>query len=175
LESHFFENHSPSVLATVDFIAKRIASSCTKKIQNQGMTAVKNQFVDIVCEKFKEHINENTVNKIIILLIMCVRHYLTVKYKYLQDIDFKLDENDVTKCSLFLSSSIQQYVDHFSRNNIPNSIKELLDAESVNPGSLPFCIAVTVRKFKALVTDWVKNHINIKSNILYFVCIFFFY
>lgn len=66
LESHFFENHSSSVLATVDFIAKRIASSCTKKIQNKGMAAVKNQFVDIVCEKFKEHISENTVNKIII-------------------------------------------------------------------------------------------------------------
>ncbi|XP_025191924.1 codanin-1 isoform X1 [Melanaphis sacchari] len=145
LESHFFENHSPSVLATVDFIAKRIASSCTKKIQNQGIAAVKNQFVDIVCEKFKEHINENT------------------------DEEFKLDENDVAKCSLFLSSSIQQYVDHFSKKNIPNSIKELLDSESLNPGSLPFCIAVTVRKFKALVTDWVKNHINIKNMFITYI------
>lgn len=145
LESHFFENHSSSVLATVDFIAKRIASTCTKKIQNKGMAAVKNQFVDIVCEKFKEHIRENT------------------------DTIFKVDENDVAKCSLFLSSSIQQYVDHFSKNNIPNSIQELLDSESVNPGSLPFCIAVTVRKFKALVTDWVKNHINIKNMFITYI------
>lgn len=145
LESHFFENHSSSVLATVDFIAKRIASSCTKKIQNKGMVAVKNQFVDIVCEKFKEHINKNT------------------------DTVFIVDENDVAKCSLFLSSSIQQYVDHFSKNNIPNSIKELLDSESVNPGSLSFCIAVTVRKFKALVTDWVKNHINIKNMFITYI------
>jgi len=60
-------------LATVDFIAKRIASSCTKKIQNQGIAAVKNQFVDIVCEKFKEHISKNTVNKnIILLIIICI-------------------------------------------------------------------------------------------------------
>lgn len=63
---------------------------------------------------------------------------------------------------MFLSAAIQQYVDHFSRNNIPNSVKELLDCELVNEGSFPFCIAVTVRKFKALVTEWVKNHINIK-------------
>lgn len=80
-----------------------------------------------------------------------------------QDNEFKVDENDVTKCSVFLSSTIQQFVDQFSKNNIPNSLKELLDSETVNPGSMPFCIAVTVRKFKALVTEWVKNHINIKS------------
>lgn len=64
---------------------------------------------------------------------------------------------------MFLNSTIQQYIDKFSKNNIPNSIKELLDSDTVNPGSLPFCIAVTIRKFKALVTEWVKNHINIKS------------
>jgi len=64
IESHFFENHSPSVLVTVDFVAKRVASSCTKKIQNEGMAAVKNMFVDIVCEKFKEIvINKKTVCK----------------------------------------------------------------------------------------------------------------
>lgn len=64
---------------------------------------------------------------------------------------------------MFLSSTIQQYVDSYSKNNIPNSIKELLDPETINSGSLTFCIAVAVRKFKALVTEWVKNHINIKS------------
>lgn len=81
-----------------------------------------------------------------------------------QDEEFKIDENDIAKCSVFLSSIIQQYVDNFSKNNIPNSLKELLDTDTVNSGSLPFCIAVAVRKFKALVTEWVKNHINIKSN-----------
>lgn len=64
---------------------------------------------------------------------------------------------------MFLSTTIQQYVDYFSKNNIPNSIKELLDSDTVNPDSLPFCVAVAVQKFKALVTEWVKNHINIKS------------
>lgn len=80
-----------------------------------------------------------------------------------------MDENDITKCSIFLNSTVQQYVDGFSKKNIPNSIKELLDSDSVNPGSLPFCIAVGVRKFKALVAEWVKNHLNIKSNVLYLV------
>lgn len=61
LESHFFENHSPSVLITVDFVAKRVASSCTKMIQNKGMAAVKNQFVNIVCEKYNECIRKKTV------------------------------------------------------------------------------------------------------------------
>lgn len=64
---------------------------------------------------------------------------------------------------MFLNSTIQQYVDYFAKNNIPKSIKELLDSDTVNPISLPFCIDVTVRKFKALVAEWVKNHINIKS------------
>lgn len=68
---------------------------------------------------------------------------------------------------MFLSTTIQQYIDNFSKHNIPNSIKELLDSDSVNPGSLPFCTAVSVRKFKTLVTEWVKNHINIKSKVLY--------
>lgn len=45
-------------------------------------------------------------------------------------------------------------------------MKELLDSDTVNPVSLPFCVDVTVRKFKALVAEWVKNHINIKSKIL---------
>lgn len=71
LESHFFENHSPSVLTTVDFVAKRIASSCTKMIQNKGMFAVKNFFVDIVCEKFQEHItNEETVTNYSLFLVL---------------------------------------------------------------------------------------------------------
>lgn len=82
--------------------------------------------------------------------------------------EFKIDENDITKCSVFLNSTVQQYVDTFSKQNIPTSIKELLDSDSVNPGSLPFCIAVGVRKFKALVTEWVKNHLNIKSNVVCF-------
>lgn len=62
-----------------------------------------------------------------------------------------------------MSSTIQQYIDHFSKTNIPSSIKELLDFNTVKPDSLPFCIAVTIRKFKELVAEWVKNHINIKS------------
>jgi len=71
---------------------------------------------------------------------------------------------------MYFSSTIQQYMENFSKNNIPNSIKELLDSDTVNPGSLPFCVAVAIRKFKALVNEWVKNHINIKSKIfiLYF-------
>lgn len=73
---------------------------------------------------------------------------------------------------MFLSSTIQQYVDSYSKTNIPNSIKELLDSETLNPGSLPFCIAVAVRKFKALVTEWVKSHINIKSKKIIFKVIF---
>lgn len=56
LELGFFENHSPTVLSTVDFVAKRIASLCTKKIQSNGIAAVKKQFNNIVCEKFQEHI-----------------------------------------------------------------------------------------------------------------------
>lgn len=74
LESHFFENHSPSVLTTVDFVAKRIASSCTKMIQNKGMFAVKNFFVDIVCEKFQEHIttNEETVTNYSLFLVLII-------------------------------------------------------------------------------------------------------
>lgn len=83
--------------------------------------------------------------------------------------EFKIDENEISKCSVYMSSTIQQYVDNFSKNNIPNSMKELLDTDTVNSGSLPFCIAVAVRKFKALVTEWVKNHINIKSiNLIFF-------
>lgn len=70
---------------------------------------------------------------------------------------------------MFLSSTIQQYVDNFSKSNIPNSIKELLDSDTINPDSLPFCIVVAVRKFKALVTEWVKNHINIKSMNIFFL------
>jgi hypothetical protein len=61
LESNFFENHSPSVLITIDFVAKRVASSCTKKIQNKGLAAVKNLFIDIVCEKFNDSITNKTV------------------------------------------------------------------------------------------------------------------
>lgn len=57
IESEYFENHSPTVLTTVDFVAKRVASLCTKKIQNDGIAAVKKQFAEIVCEKFQEHIN----------------------------------------------------------------------------------------------------------------------
>lgn len=87
--------------------------------------------------------------------------------------EFKIDENDIMKCSMFLNSTVQQYVETFSKQNIPNSIKELLDSDSVNPGSLPFCIAVGVRKFKALVAEWVKNHLNIKSNLLYLVVFIF--
>lgn len=87
--------------------------------------------------------------------------------------EFKIDENDIAKCSVFLNSTVQQYVDTFSKQNISNSIKELLDSDSVNPGSLPFCIAVGVRKFKALVAEWVKNHINIKSNITFYISCFF--
>lgn len=71
LESHFFENHSPSVLITVDFVAKRITSSCTKMIQNKGMLAVKNLFVDTVCEKFQEHItNKKTVTNHCFFLVL---------------------------------------------------------------------------------------------------------
>lgn len=71
LESHFFENHSPSVLTTVDFVAKRVASSCTKMIQNKGMLAVKNLFVDIVCEKFQGHItNEEPVTNYCLFLVL---------------------------------------------------------------------------------------------------------
>ncbi|XP_050426498.1 codanin-1 isoform X2 [Adelges cooleyi] len=139
LESHFFENHSPSVLTTVDFVAKRLASACTKMIQNKGVAAVKSHFVNIVCDKLKNHMNT------------------------IVETEFKIDESDVSKCSMFMSTTIQQYVDNYSKNNIPNSLKELLDPNTVNPNSLPFCIAVTVRKFKTLVSEWVKNHINIKS------------
>lgn len=76
-----------------------------------------------------------------------------------------------------MSATIQQYVDGYSKTNIPNSIKELLDSETLNPYSLPFCIAVAVRKFKALVTEWVKTHINIKSNKIIFklICILAYY
>lgn len=81
--------------------------------------------------------------------------------------------NDIAKCNTFLNSTVQQYVDNFSKNNIPNSINELLDSDIVNPGSLPFCVAVAVRKFKALVNEWVKNHINIKSTILIFFFVLF--
>jgi hypothetical protein len=70
---------------------------------------------------------------------------------------------------VFLNTTIQQYIEHFSKYNIPNSMKELLDSDTVNPVSLPFCIDVTVRKFKALVAEWVKDHINIKSKKLYLV------
>lgn len=69
LESHFFENNSPSVLITVDFVAKRIASSCTKKIQTKGMAAVKNHFIDIVCVKFKEYVSNQPVSNYIVLLL----------------------------------------------------------------------------------------------------------
>lgn len=62
-----------------------------------------------------------------------------------------------------MSSTIQQYIDQFAKTNIPSAIKELLDSNTVKPDSLPFCIAVTIRKFKELVTEWVKDHINIKS------------
>lgn len=73
LESHFFENHSPSVLITVDFVAKRIASSCTKMIQNKGMLAVKNLFVTIVCEKFQEYItNEEMVTNHCFCLVLII-------------------------------------------------------------------------------------------------------
>lgn len=51
-------------------------------------------------------------------------------------------------------------------------MKELLDSDTVNPVSLPFCIDVTVRKFKALVAEWVKNHINIKSKIASLLTLF---
>lgn len=77
--------------------------------------------------------------------------------------EFRVDENDVAKCISFFNSTVQQYIANFSKINIPNSIKELLDSDTINPGSLPFCISVAVRKFKALVMDWIKNHINIKS------------
>lgn len=166
LESHFFENHSPSVLVTVDFVAKRIASSCTKKIQSKGLIAVKNYFADIVCEKFIEHINNNTVSYKL-FTYYSFKIILILKYECFKVTTFNIDENDIAKCSVFLNSTIQQYVENFSKHNIPNSIKELLD-DSMNPGSLPFCVAVGVRKFKALVTEWVKNHINIKSKIYIF-------
>jgi len=78
-------------------------------------------------------------------------------------LEFKIDGNDVAKCNSFFNSTVQQYIDNFSKINIPNSIKELLDSDTLNSGSLPFCVSVAVRKFKALVTDWIKNHINIKS------------
>ncbi|XP_025415037.1 codanin-1 [Sipha flava] len=145
LESNFFENHSPSVLITIDFVAKRVASSCTKKIQNKGLAAVKNLFIDIVCEKFNDSITNKT------------------------DIEFNVDESDIAKCNVFLNTTIQQYIEHFSKYNIPNSMKELLDSDTVNPVSLPFCIDVTVRKFKALVAEWVKDHINIKNMFINYI------
>lgn len=61
MESNFFENHSLSVMVTIDFVAKRIASSCTKKIQTEGIASVKNHFVDIVCMKFKEYVSNPIV------------------------------------------------------------------------------------------------------------------
>ncbi|VVC38331.1 Codanin-1, C-terminal domain [Cinara cedri] len=145
LESNFFENHSSSVLITVDFVAKRIASSCTKKIQTKGMAAVKNHFIDIVCVKFKEYVDNQKV------------------------LEFHIDGTDIEKCNVFMNSTIQQYMDNFSKINIPNSLKELLDSNIISPNSLPFCNAVTIRKFKELVTEWVKNHINIKNTFVNYI------
>lgn len=78
LESYFFENHSPSVLATVDFVSKRIASSCTKMIQSKGMAAVKNHFIDIICMKYKEYVSNQTVCNLIISLNIKRTLYLYV-------------------------------------------------------------------------------------------------
>ncbi|XP_050528822.1 codanin-1 [Daktulosphaira vitifoliae] len=145
LESHFFENHSPSVLTTVDFVAKRMASSCTKKIQSKGVAAVKNHFVNTVCEKLKSYLSGDI------------------------EADFKIDENDVTKTSMFLNTLIQKYIDDFAKNNIPISLKQLLDSNILNPHSLSFCTAVAVRKLKILVSEWVKNHINIKNILIDYI------
>lgn len=84
LETHFFENHSPSILTTVDFVAKRIASSCNKKIQSKGMAAVKNQFINIICEKFNEHrINKTVCHFNILFILLLTPNNLTNKIQML--------------------------------------------------------------------------------------------